>query len=48
MEHNRYIQEHLQEDASGLSQEDQLALLRKLDGEADEHMRRWVSERDSL
>ncbi len=42
MEHNRFVQEQLQEDASGLSQQEQLALLRKIDREADEHMQRWV------
>jgi len=47
MEHNRYIQQQLQRDESGLSQQDQLALLRKLDEEADKHMKQWVSERDS-
>ncbi len=47
MEHNRYIQQQLQGDASGLSQQEQLALLRKFDREADEHMKRWVSERGS-
>jgi hypothetical protein len=47
MEHNRFIRQHLSQDASELSQEQQLALLRKLDQEADEHMTRWVSERGS-
>lgn len=47
MEHNRYSQQQLQPDVSGLSQEEQLALLRKLDREADEHMKRWVAERGS-
>ena len=47
MEHNRYIQQHLPQHASGLSQSEQLALLRKLDREADEHMRRWLSGRGS-
>ena len=47
MEHNRYIRQQMQQDASGLSQQEQLALLRKLDKEADEHMKQWVSERDS-
>jgi len=37
----------LQPNTSGLSQQAQLALLRKLDKQADEHMKRWVSERDS-
>ena len=47
MEHNRYVQQQLQPSISGLSQQEQLVLLRKLDKEADEHMKRWVSERDS-
>ena len=47
MEHNRFVQQHLQQGASGLSRQQQLAVLRKLDQEADEHMKRWVSERDS-
>ncbi len=47
MEYNRYIQQHLPQDPSGLSQSEQLALLRKLDREADEHMRRWLSGRGS-
>lgn len=44
MEHNRYAQQQLQPEVSGLSQQEQLALLQKLDSEADEHMRRWVLE----
>jgi protein-arginine kinase activator protein McsA len=48
MEHNRYVQEQLQRDASELPQQEQLDLLRKLDDEADEHMKKWVSERGSL
>ncbi|HEV2248211.1 MAG TPA: hypothetical protein VGW37_16305 [Terriglobia bacterium] len=47
MEHNRYVQLQLQRDAPELSQQEQLALLRKLDKEADEHMKRWASERGS-
>ena len=47
MEHNRFVQQQLQCDASRLSQQEQLALLRKLDRDADEHMKRWVSKRDS-
>lgn len=47
MEHNQFVQQRLQRDSSGLSQQEQLALLQKLDQEADEHMRRWVSERGS-
>ena len=45
MEHNLYVQQQLQPNTSGLSRREQLALLRKLDREADEHMKRWVSER---
>jgi|SRR5882724_4564948 len=45
MEHNRYLQQQLQQSDSGLSQQEQLALLRKLDESADKHMRQWVSER---
>jgi protein-arginine kinase activator protein McsA len=45
MEHNRYVRQQLQQDASGLSQQEQLVLLRKLDEEANKHMKQWVSER---
>jgi protein-arginine kinase activator protein McsA len=48
LEHNRYVQQQLHPDASGLSQHEQLAMLRKLDREADAHMKQWVSERGSL
>jgi len=47
MEYHRFVQQQLQPDASGLSQQAQLDLLRKLDRDADEHMQRWVSERGS-
>jgi hypothetical protein len=47
MEHNRYVVQQMQQDASGLSQQEQLALLRNLDEDADEHMKQWVSERGS-
>lgn len=47
IEHNRFVQEQLQEDGSGLSQQEQLALLRKSDRDADEHLRLWISERRS-
>jgi len=47
MEHNRYVQQQLQPNPAGLSLQEQMALLRKLDREADEHMKRWVSERGS-
>ena len=41
MEHNRYLQEHLRQDATGLSQQEQLSFLRKLQEDADRHMTRW-------
>jgi protein-arginine kinase activator protein McsA len=47
MEQNRFIQQHLQRDPSGLSQHEQLDLLGKLDKEADAHMKQWVSKRGS-
>ena len=47
MEHNRYIQQQLQQEDSGLSQQEQLAALRTLNIAADKHMKQWVSERDS-
>lgn len=46
-EHNRFVQQQLQQDASGLSQQEQLKLLRKLDEEADRHMKQWISQRGS-
>ena len=47
MEHNRYVQERLQQDAFRLSPEEQLAWLRKLDKEVDEHMRHWITDTGS-
>ena len=47
VEHKRYVQQQLQRGASGLSPEKQLALLLKVNRDADEHMKRWVSERDA-
>ena len=47
MERNRYLQQQLQRDASGLSQHEQLTLLRSINDEADTHMKQWVSERGS-
>jgi protein-arginine kinase activator protein McsA len=41
IEHNRYLQEHLQEGASALSQQEQL------NEEAEQHMKAWVSQRVS-
>jgi len=47
VEHNRYLQQRLPQDASGLSQPEQATLLRRLNDEADAHMKQWVSERGS-
>jgi hypothetical protein len=47
MEHSRYIQQRLQPDASGLSQEEQLALMQKINGDADKYMKQWALYRGS-
>lgn len=47
MEHHRFVQQHLQRDASGLSQHDQLVLIRTINEEADTHMKQWVLDRGS-
>jgi len=44
MEHNRYIQQRLQRDYSGLSQREQSALIRTVNDEADKHMKQWASD----
>ena len=46
-EHNRFIRQHLQRDASRLSQHEQLELIRKVNDEADTHMKQWVLDRGS-
>jgi protein-arginine kinase activator protein McsA len=49
-EHSQFIKRQLQpilQDASRLSQLEQLTLLQKLDREADEYLKTWVSERNS-
>jgi hypothetical protein len=46
-EHSRFFHQQMQQAASGLSQQEQLVLLRKLDRDTDKHMKLWVSERDS-
>jgi len=45
IEHNRYLQERLQEDASALSQREHPDLLLKLNEAGDQHMKEWVSQR---
>jgi hypothetical protein len=47
MEHNRYIQEDVQQEAAERPHREQLAFLRKLNQEADAHMKQWVSEKSS-
>lgn len=46
-EYHGFLHEQLSLEAAGLSQQEQLAVLRKLIEEADAHMRQWVSEKDS-
>ena len=46
-EHTRYVQQRLRPHASELSQQEQLALLRRVDEEADTHMKQWGSARGS-
>jgi CMP-2-keto-3-deoxyoctulosonic acid synthetase len=40
MEHNKYLRERLQPEPSALSQHEQLDMLRALNEEADQHMRK--------
>jgi len=47
MEHNRFIRQQMQREASGLPQPEQLALLRKINDETDRHMIHWVINRGS-
>jgi protein-arginine kinase activator protein McsA len=44
-EHERYFHERMKQDISGLSEKEQLDLLRKLDDDADKHMRQWVAKK---
>lgn len=46
-EHLRYMQQELRRISPTLSQEEQMESLRQLNNAADEHMKKWVSERDS-
>jgi protein-arginine kinase activator protein McsA len=45
MEYQRFVQQQLSPDDSGISQQEQLAVIQKLLDEADAHMKQWVSER---
>jgi hypothetical protein len=47
MEYQRFLQEHLSADDTGLSQQEQMAVIQRLLDGADAHMKQWVSERDS-
>jgi len=47
MEYHRFIQRQLSPDASRLSQQEQLAVIRKVLDEVDVHMKQWISERGS-
>jgi hypothetical protein len=46
-EHHRYRQQELRRISPTLSQEEQMESLRTLNIAADQHMKKWVSERDS-
>jgi protein-arginine kinase activator protein McsA len=45
VEHEQYFQDRLDQDVSGLSQKEQLELLRKLDDDTDTHMKQWVARK---
>jgi hypothetical protein len=45
MEYHRFVQQQLSPDVSKLSQQEQMAVIRKLLDEADAHMKQWVLER---
>lgn len=45
IEHERYFKERFNRDVSRLSYKEQLELLRKLDDDADKHMKQWVARR---
>jgi len=44
-EHERYFRERMGKNIFGLSEKEQLELLRKLDADADKHMKLWVAKR---
>lgn len=48
IEYNRYIQDSLLGSPPGLSQREQVELIRKLDQETALHMKRWVSQRGRM
>jgi len=45
-EYNRVLQQQLSPDDSGLSQQEQIAVIQTLLDEADAHMKQWVSDRE--
>jgi hypothetical protein len=45
MEFNRYVQQELRQSSTNLPQQEQLAAIRTLSGEADKHMKQWVSQK---
>jgi protein-arginine kinase activator protein McsA len=47
VEHERYVGQHMPQYTSSRSAEEQLSLFRKLNEQVDEHMKQWVSKRDS-
>jgi len=46
MEHNRFLQQQLSQDDSGLSRQEQIAVIQKMLDAADAHMKQWVSDRE--
>jgi hypothetical protein len=42
VEHNKFIRQQMQRNASGLPQPEQLAMLRRINDEADKYMMQWV------
>jgi hypothetical protein len=42
MEYQRFVQQHLSPDDAGLSQQEQLTVIRSLLAKADAYMKQWV------
>jgi hypothetical protein len=47
LEYQRFVQQHLSPDDDGLSQQEQLTVIRELLAEADAYMMQWVLDRGS-
>ena len=46
-EYHQYLKVHMLADAAGRSQAEQITAMRRLAGEVDDHMNRWVAEKGS-